>query len=155
MAIEKTVQDDVRAHLVAGGLTVDHAEQDLGANPDYSGAGRVKVQAEIARETINGGQLPAGFPAVALTLTCQTHNKRDPSGRGVGSLARSVRALFETTTLVSDLNALSQFATYYTWQRGPTTRDRDGRFHLLALTYTLVMRPSNATSTTTTTTTTT
>lgn len=141
MDIEDTVIDDVKALLVAKGLTTHIEGENLGKSPDYS-VGRVAVGASVAGPSLVGGQMTAGFPRVALTITCETHKAKDKAGATLRALAKSVREVIQTEELIDNLTNESTRATYYAWQVGPTFRDDMDRIANLVMTYTLILRPS-------------
>jgi hypothetical protein len=141
LAIEKVVLADVSALLVAAGLVVHNAGARLAESTDYS-AGRVAVGATYAGPSLLGGQWSAGYPRIALTLTCETYLPDDPNGDTMRTLAESVRNVIEVEELSTNLTAQSSTATYYALMHGPSFDDSDGNISGLTLTYTLILRPT-------------
>lgn len=141
LAIEKVVMADVSALLVAAGLVVHNDGAYLPESTDYS-LGRVAVGATYAGPSLLGGQWAAGYPRVALTLTCQTYLPADANGDTMRALAKSVRDVIEVEELSTNLTTVSTTATYYAIQHGPSYDDSDGNISGLTLTYTLILRPT-------------
>lgn len=141
MDIEDTVIDDVGALLTAASIAWHAEGSKLASSVDYS-AGRVAVKAEVQGPTINGGQWPAGFPSVALTLSCETYLADDTAGATCRNLAKLVRQVIEVEELPTNLTAASTRATYYAFRLGPSINEPDEDYNVLTLTYSLILRPS-------------
>lgn len=141
MDVEDMVIDDVAALLTAAGIANHPAYSKLDSDVDYS-AGRVAIAATVAGPSLMGGQFAAGFPRVALELSCETHMGDDEDGSTLRALAKSVREVIEVEELPANLTAQSTRGTYYNCTLGGSFRENDGNMQLLTLTYTLTLRPS-------------
>lgn len=140
--IEAVTRAAIGALFTADSIAWHRNGERLADGTDWA-AGRVALGVELGASSLDGGQLPAGYPRLRVLATCQTYAPDDADRAMLDDLVASVRTILESTTLPADLTAAAPSAYFYTMQIGPTFQQDDGRLHGHSLSYDLVARNSN------------
>jgi len=140
--IESVTRGAIGALLAAAGIAWHRVGEKLADGTDWS-AGRVAVEVEFASSSLDAGQLPAGYPRLHVSATCQTYSDDDNDRAALDALIGSARTILESTTIPADLTAQASGAYFYTMELGPTFQEDDGRLNGHTLTYDLIARNSD------------
>jgi len=137
--IESVTRDAYGALFDTAGIAWHKFGERLADATDWS-AGRVAVQVELGGSSLDGGQLPAGYPRLHVSATCQTYGPDDDDRSTLDALIGSARTVMESGTIPADLTAEVTGAFFYTMQIGPAYQQDDNRLHGHTFTYDLVAR---------------
>jgi len=138
--IEKNVQADVAAVLTSAGVSGVQVEPvDL---PDR--ATFVRVRCVNLRDALAGGTIPTGMYQADIVVECFSYSDDDRLGAALSTLVASVRAAIWDSGIIATLNTASTYHTYYALLAGDSVPDTDGRYRILPLIFSLILKPEKA-----------
>lgn len=138
--IEKNAQADVAAVLAAASIERVQCEPvDL---PDR--ATFVRVRCVNLRDALAGGTIPTGMYQADMAVECFSYSDDDRLGATLSTLVGSVRAAIWDSEILATLNSASTYHTYYGLLAGDSVPDTDGRYRILPLIFSLILKPEKA-----------
>ena len=136
--IERNAADDVIAILETASVANCIREQEMLPNT----ASAVVVKCLNLRDALPDGTIPTGFRWADMSVEVMVHADDDTTGTTLAALLASVRTVIWDSGIVAALTAASSYHTYYALLAGDDLPDMDGRYRILALQFSLVLRPS-------------
>ena len=138
--IEWNVQADVAAVLTAAGVTGVQAEPV--ALPES--ATFVRVRCVNLRDALADGNIPTGMYQADMAVECWSYSDDDLTGAALHTLLAAVRTALWDSAIITTLNTASTYNTYYGLLAGDTLPDTDGRYRLVSLIFSLILKPEKA-----------
>jgi len=142
--IEDEVLNDIKARLQS---TDDGGSQYVTATiiKEYSEqpneAQFVRLRILNMPSGLEGGKLPTGIRRPTVSIEASSYFDDDKDGSALQNLVRDIRSAFYVDDLLSDLNSLSDYCTYFGMEEGDIITDDEDRYRIHAVQMTLVMQP--------------
>jgi len=140
--IEHTVAEDLIALLDGASISNVIREQE---DAPTGVASYVVVKVDNMRGNLPAGTIPTGFRQVDMNVEVLAHADDDTTGSVFNTLIAAVRTVIWDDAIIASLNAASTYNTYYGMMTGDDLPDMDGRWRVMALQFSLVMKPSKVT----------
>jgi len=136
--IEDAVLNDIKARLQDGGVSATIIKE---YNEQPSEATFVRLRILNMPSGLGGGKLPTGIRRPAVSIEANSYYDDDKDGAVLHGLVEDIREAIYIDELLSELNSVSNYCTYFGMEEGDIITDDEDRYRVHALQFTLVMQP--------------
>jgi len=138
--IEYNVMADIEERLDDAGINNVITEH----NDAPDAATYVRVICLNMRDILDGGTVPTGMRQADMAVECFSHRDDDTDGEDLHTLVESVRSAVYRDDILSLLNTLSTYNTYYGLLAGDDLPDEQDRFRIRSIQFSLILKPQKA-----------
>jgi hypothetical protein len=135
--IEYNACIDIKTLLTNGGVSNVIQEYEEQPNAPTS----VIVRCINMNDNLADGKIPTGMKEVTLSVDCLSHEGDDNNGSALAILTGDVRTLIYDGDIISSLNSVTSYHTYYGLAAGDDIPETQERYRIRSIVFDLILKP--------------
>lgn len=139
--IEYEVMQDVKARLEAESVTptviTEHTEQPQETT-------FIRVRCMSLQPALQGGKIPTGERRATIAVEANSYQDDDQNGETLHSITAEARAAIYRDDILSLLDGLSSYCTYFGLEDGNDENDYEDGYRIQSILFDVILQPKTA-----------